>query len=106
MLDIVLIRERPGRVKAALQSRNQDPTQVDAILELDAQRRGLLKKIEALRAERNRVSKEIGRLQDQAERERLIAEMRQVGDRISELEVLLRQVESDLKMAMLAVSWA
>ncbi|HEY67113.1 MAG TPA: serine--tRNA ligase [Thermoflexia bacterium] len=101
MLDIALIREQPELVKAALLSRNEDPTQVDTILTLDAQRRELLKEVEALRAERNRVSKEIGRLQDRAERERLIAEMRQVGTRIRTLEAQLRQVEPDLRMAML-----
>jgi len=82
MLDITLIREQPEQVKAALLSLNA---------------------VEALRGERNRVSKKISRLREQAERERLIAEMRQVGDRISALEEELRQVESDLKTAMLAV---
>ena len=84
-------------------SLNADPTQVDVILTLDARRRELLTQVEALRGERNRVSKKISRLREQAERERLIAEMRQVGDRISALEEELRQVESDLKTAMLAV---
>jgi seryl-tRNA synthetase len=102
MLDITLIREQPEQVKAALLSLNADPAQVDAILTLDARRRKLLTKVEALRAERNHVSKKIGRLREQAERERLIAEMRQVGDRISALEEELRQVDSDLKTAMLA----
>ncbi len=102
MLDITLIREQPEQVKAALLSLNADPAQVDAILTLDARRRELLTKVEALRAERNHVSKKIGRLREQAERERLIAEMRQVGDRISALEEELRQVDSDLKTAMLA----
>jgi len=101
MLDIALIREQPERVRAALLSRNEDPAQVDTILALDAQRRELLKQVETLRAERNRVSKKIGRLREQAERERLIAEMRQVGDRINTLDAQLRQVESDLKTAML-----
>ena len=103
MLDMTLIREQPEQVKAALLSLNADPNQVDTILTLDARRRELLTEVEALRAERNRVSREISRLRDQAERERLIAEMRQVGDRISEIEVRLRQVESDLRTAMLAV---
>ncbi len=103
MLDITLIREQPEQVKAALLSLNADPTQVDVILTLDARRRELLTQVEALRGERNRVSKKISRLREQAERERLIAEMRQVGDRISALEEELRQVESDLKTAMLAV---
>ncbi len=103
MLDIALIREQPERVKATLLSRNEDPSQVDTILALNAQRRELLQKVEALRAERNRVSKEISRLRDQVKRERLIAEMRQVGDRIGGLEEQLHQVESDLRKAMLAM---
>jgi seryl-tRNA synthetase len=103
MLDIARIREQPEQIKDALLSRNEDPTQVDAILALDAQWRELLTEVETLRAERNRVSKEIGRLKDEVERERLIAEMRQVGDRISTLEEELRQVESDLNAAMLAM---
>ena len=103
MLDIALIREQPELVKAALLSRNEDPAQVDIILALDARRRKLLREVEALRAERNHVSKEISRLKDKVERERLIAEMRQVGDRISELEARLREVEPDLKATMLAM---
>ncbi|MDY7077008.1 MAG: serine--tRNA ligase [Chloroflexota bacterium] len=103
MLDIALVREQPEQVKGALRSLNADPLQVDTVLALDARRRTLLKEVEALRAERNRVSKQISQLRDQAEREQLIAEMRQVGDRIVELEAQLRQVESDLKTAMLAV---
>jgi len=103
MLDIARIREQPEQIKDALLSRNEDPTQVDAILALDAQWRELLTEVETLRAERNRVSKEIGRLKDEVEREQLIAEMRQVGDRISTLEEELRQVESDLNAAMLAM---
>ncbi len=103
MLDITLIREQPELVKAALLSRNEDPAQVNIILALDAQRRKLLQEVEALRAKRNHVSKEISRLKDKVKRERLITEMRQVGDRISELEARLREVEPDLKATMLAM---
>jgi len=101
MLDIALIREEPQQIREALRNRNEDPAQVDAILALDVRRREVLQKVETLRAERNRVSKRIGRLKDQAERERLIAEMRQVGERIDGLEAQLRQVESHLEDAML-----
>ncbi|MBU0703916.1 MAG: serine--tRNA ligase [Chloroflexi bacterium] len=103
MLDIALIREQPERVKDLLGSLGADQFQVDTILELDTRRREILTEVEALRAERNRVSKEISRLRDQAEREQLIAEMRQVGDRIGAFEEELRQVESGLDVAMLAV---
>ncbi len=103
MIDITLIRERPDVLKAGLLNRQDDPACVDIILELDVQRRELLQQVEGLRAERNKVSKRIGKLKDQAERERLIADMRQVGKRIDELEGQLRQVESSLDAKMLAM---
>jgi len=103
MLDIALVREQPEQVKDGLLSRNEDPGRVDIILSLDAQRRELLKQVETLRAKRNRVSKQISRLKDKVERERLIAEMRQVGECIGGIEAQLRQVESGLKTAMLEV---
>ncbi len=103
MLDLALIRERPEEVKEGLQKVGADPAQVDGILVLDARRREILTEVESLRAERNRVSKEIGRMKNTAERERLVAEMRQVGERIGALEEELRQVEADLDRAMLEV---
>jgi seryl-tRNA synthetase len=103
MLDLERIRKYPSEVKAGLESLGADPAQVDSILELDERRRELLTEVETLRARRNRVSKRIGRLKDQEERERLIAEMRQVGDRIDALEEPLEVVEADLQSAMLSV---
>ncbi|MDY6877917.1 MAG: serine--tRNA ligase [Chloroflexota bacterium] len=103
MLNIAVIREQTELIQAALLNRNEDPAQVDAILRLDVQRRELLQEVETLRAERNRASKKISQLKDKAERERLITEMRQVGDHINKLETQLRQTESDLKAAMLAM---
>ena len=103
MLDINLIRGKPDFVRNALRSLGTDPNQVDDVLALDAQRRGLLTEVEELRAQRNRVSREIGRLQDRDKRERLIGEMRQVGNRVGDIEEELRQIESQLKTEMLAV---
>ncbi len=67
------------------------------------ERRELLTEVEALRAERNVVSKEIGRTKDKEARQAKIAEMRAVGDRIKNLEAGLKTVESDLYGAMLQV---
>jgi len=109
MLDIALIREDPDYVREAMRKTGDDPALVDTILVLDAQRREILTEVEALRSERNRVSKEIGKLKDKAdrsgptERETRIAEMRQVGDRIGELEEQLRAVDADLDSAMYQV---
>lgn len=95
MLDINLIRRDPHLVRSALVARNEDPTLVDRVLEIDARWRALLTQVEELRAERNRVSREIGRMKDPAQREPLIAQMRVVGDRIAELEDQVRAAEME-----------
>jgi seryl-tRNA synthetase len=102
MLDLVLIREKPDFVKAEIAKLNAEAP-IDRIVELDSQRRSLLKEVEVLRQKRNAVSKEIGRMKNQAKRQTRIAEMRQVGDRIGELDEQLRQVEAELREAMLWV---
>jgi seryl-tRNA synthetase len=102
MLDLALIRQKPDFVKAEVAKLNAEAP-IDRIVELDERRRALLTEVEALRQKRNAVSKEIGKMKDQAQRQAKIAEMRQVGDRISELDEQLRQVEADLKDAMLWV---
>jgi seryl-tRNA synthetase len=77
----------------------QDPAlaaTVDGILALDQQRRDLLKEVEALKAERNIVSKEIGRMKDAAAREAKIAEQRTVNERIDALDKQLAEVDARL----------
>ncbi|MBN1979157.1 MAG: serine--tRNA ligase [Anaerolineae bacterium] len=103
MLDIALIREHPDYVREAMRKTGDDPALVDNVLALDAQRREILTEVERLKADRNRVSKEIGKLKDKADREVRIVEMRQVGDRIDELEEQLRTVDADLDSAMYQV---
>jgi len=96
MLDLNLIRENPDLVRTALKNRQMDAAPVDKILRLDEKRRSLLTQVEALKAERNAVSKEIGRLKDAAEREKKIAAMREVGDRIAALDKEVAEVEAEL----------
>ncbi len=96
MLDINLIREQPDRVRKALEARQMETAPVDSVLQLDEQRRALIQEVEALKAERNAVSKEIGRIKDAAERQAKIEAMRQVGERIAQLDERLRQTEQEL----------
>ncbi len=103
MLDIQLIREQPEAVREALRKRHDDPAIVDEIVALDVTWRDLLGEVEALRAERNRVSKEIGRMRDKETRQARINEMRAVGDRLASLEEGLREVESSLQAKLLWV---
>ncbi len=96
MLDINLIREKPEIVRKAMQDRQMDPGPVDSILQLDERRRALLSEVETLKAERNVVSKEIGRMKDAAEREAKVAAMRVVGDKIAALDKEVSEVETGL----------
>ena len=86
MLDLNLIREQPDLIRTSLKNRQLDASPVDDILRLDEKRRLLLTEVEQLKAERNTVSKEIGKMKDAAEREKKIAAMREVGERISALD--------------------
>ena len=101
MLDIRLIRERPDYVKAQLARVGVDAAQVDAVLAFDARRRELLSEVEALKATRNAVSKEIGRMKDTAAREARIAEMRALGDRIAALDREVAAVEERQRAALM-----
>ena len=103
MLDLNLIRENPDLVRTALKNRQMDVSPVESILQLDEKRRTLLTQVEALKAERNVVSKEIGRSKDAAEREKKIAAMREVGDKISELDKEVAEVEADLHATTSAI---
>ena len=100
MLDINLIREKPDLVREAFRKRQLDPGPVDQVLELDEQRRNLIQQVEGLKAERNLVSKEIGKMKDQSERQAKIDQMRGVGERIDALDIDLREVEDRLDTLM------
>jgi seryl-tRNA synthetase len=102
MLDLNYIREHPGEVKKALADLNS-AAPVDEILSLDVRRRELLQVAEGLRAQRNAVSKDIARIKDPAQRQPLVDEMRQVGDRIKELEIELKDVDERLAAALYEV---
>ena len=97
MLDIALIRENPDIVRKSLTDRQMDAAPVDAILKLDERRRSLLMEVEALKAERNTVSKEIGKMKDEAARKSKIEAMRAVGDKITAMDTELAEVDTELQ---------
>ncbi|MFW0858892.1 MAG: serine--tRNA ligase [Dehalococcoidia bacterium] len=83
MLSIQFIRQNPDILREAL-ARRHDDAPLDEIIRLDGEHRKLLQEIEALRARRNEVSRELGRMKEKPSD--LIADMRQVGERIKTLE--------------------
>lgn len=96
MLDIRLIRENPDVVRKALRSRQMDDSAVDSLARLDERRRQILSEVEELKAERNTVSKEIGKMKDAEARNAKIAAMREVGDKIKAMDGELREVDAEL----------
>ena len=96
MIELNLLREQPELFRLSMRNRQMDPAPVDQILALDEQRRSLIQEVEALKAERNTVTKEIGRMKDPAERQAKIESSRLLGDRIAGLDEDLRQVDSQL----------
>jgi len=103
MLDINLIREQPDLIRKALRDRQLDASSVDSILKLDEKRRAILIEVEALKAERNSVSKEIGQMKDATQRQVKIEAMRAVGDKIAALDQEVRKVEEELHEAAAAI---
>lgn len=107
MLDIKLIREKPGFVRQRLASRGAgDEQHLDAILQLDEQRRKCLVEVETLKAQRNRSSKEIGALMGQKKFEEAEArkkETRDLGDRIAYLDQQVAAVDAERDRLMLGL---
>ena len=107
MLDIKLIRERPDFVRQRLATRGAgDETRIDEILRLDDQRRKSLAEVEALKAQRNRVSKEIGALMGQKKVEEAEAkkkETRDLGDRITQLDQQAAEADTARNGLMLSL---
>jgi len=102
MIDLAYIRDNVDLVKEAMAKLNAEAP-IDEIVSLDGERRDILARVEALRAERNRVSKQIPRVKDKDEREKLIAAMRGVGNQIKGLEARLEPVKTRLDEALLEV---
>jgi seryl-tRNA synthetase len=96
MHDIQEIRAHPEEVRLALSRRGLEPP-IETLLALDSDRRGLLTQVEQLKAERNRVSKEIGRMKSAADRDARICEMRSIGESIEALDVSVREKEAVLQ---------
>lgn len=107
VLDIKLFREKPDHVRERLAARGAgDEARVGEILAADEQRRKLLVELETLKAQRNRVSKEIGALMAQkksAEAEDRKRETREMGEKISQLEADVNAVDRQRDALMLQV---
>lgn len=94
MLDIKLLREQPEVVREALRNRGED-LPVEDIIGLDVRRRQLLHEVETLRAQRNEMSKKLGKMAEKPVE--LIASLRQLGEKIDILEKQVNETEVQLE---------
>ena len=102
MLDIKLIRENPEKVNELLKRRNPELS-IDAVLEVDEQRRQIQTQADELRAQRKSESQKIGMMKKNGENTDAIQEeVRVLGDKIKELEE--KQVELDEKQRNLLLN--
>ena len=97
MLDIKFVRENPEIVKENIKKKFQDKKLplVDEVIELDAERRWAIARADELRANRNKISKQIGALMAQGKKEEGMALKEQVTAQALELEELAKK-ESEL----------
>lgn len=104
MLDIRLLRTEMDKVREALKNRQATPDDLNDFNGLDQQRRELLKESEKLKNQRNVVSKEVAQKKKAREdAEDLILQMRQVGDKIKQLDEEIRSVETQLREKLLRI---
>ena len=108
MLDIKFVRENPEIVKENIKKKFQDNklAMVDEVLELDKRNREIKKEVEALRASRNKISKQIGALMAQGKKEEAEAVKKQVTEnaqRMTQLDEEEREVEEKIRKIMLVI---
>lgn len=104
MLDVKIMRNDFERVEQALQDRGASLELISGFAPLDGKRRELLQESESLKNRRNMVSAEVAkRKKNKEDADELIIEMREVGDRIKELDDEVRALEAQIDELMLAI---
>ena len=108
MLDIKFVRENPEVVKENIRKKFQDQKLplVDEVIALDQENRNIKQEVEGLRANKNKISKQIGALMAQGKREEAEEVKKQIaasGARIEELSAREKEVEEKIKKNMMTI---
>ena len=108
MLDIKFVRENPEIVKQNIRNKFQDEKLplVDEVIELDARRRAAQQEADNLRANRKKISKQIGALMKQGkkeEAEQVKQQVNQNAQRLAELETQERELAEKVKKIMMTI---
>ena len=102
MLDIKFVRENPDVVKENIRKKFQDAKLplVDEVIALDKENREIKQELQSLQADRNRISKSIGKLMHEGKKEEAEQAKEQVTknqERVAELSAREKNVEEELK---------
>ena len=108
MLDIKFVRENPEVVKENIKKKFQDQKLplVDEVIALDQENRNIKQEVEGLRANKNKISKQIGALMAQGKREEAEEVKKEIaasGARIEELSAREKEVEEKLRRNMMTI---
>ena len=103
MLDLKLIRGETEKVKEAL-GRRKEVVDIDAIIAVDDKRRSLLFEAEGLKAKQNEVTKQIPVMKKEGkDTTAVFAEMKEISEKIKELDAKTREIEDELNRMMLTI---
>lgn len=108
MLDIKFVRENPDVVKENIRKKFQDQKipMVDEVIALDQENRNIKQEVESLRANKNKISKQIGALMAQGKKEEAEEVKKEVaasGAKIDELSAREKDVEEKIKTIMMTI---
>ena len=108
MLDIKFVRENPDVVKENIRKKFQDQKipMVDEVIALDQENRNIKQEVESLRANKNKISKQIGALMAQCKKEEAEEVKKEVaasGAKIDELSAREKEVEEKIKTIMMTI---
>lgn len=108
MLDLKFVRENPEIVKQNIKNKFQDKklALVDEVIELDAKSRNVKQEADSLRADRNKISKQIGGLMAQGKKEEAEAlklRVTEESDRLAELEVIENELQEKITNIMMTI---
>ena len=106
MLDLKMLRSKTDEIKAAMQNRGEDfdVSQIDEVIALDEEKRGILVKVEELKAKRNQESKKVPQLKKAGEDVTAIMEdMRKIGEEIKAYDDKVSEINEKINYIMLRI---
>jgi seryl-tRNA synthetase len=103
MLDAAFIREHLDTVKANCRNRNIKNADPDRVVHLDDERKRLLQEAQLIQQRKNEVAEKVGPEKDQTKKQELIAEGKNLRERVKALEEQINQVQKDLHAALMTI---